>query len=260
MVKNPPAMHKTWVPSLDREDPLEKGMKTHSNILAGKIPWTWSLVGYSPWGRKELGHDWTTDTLVIKRLTIQRLWLALSSKFRAHLRGLLWRGLILPFVVQSLSRVWLCNPMDCNSPGLLFFTISWSLLKLTSIELVMPSSHLILCRPLLLLPLILPSIRVFSSKLALCIRWPKYWSFSFSINPSNEYSGLVSFRIDWYDFLAGQGTLKSLLLHHSSKASLLRHTAFFMVQLSHPYVPLVIYFLNEKYFLFFSHSTWHVGS
>ena len=104
-----------------------------------------------------------------------------------------------------------------------------------SIELVMPSNHLILCRPLLLLPSILPSIRVFSSESALCIRWPNYWSFSFSISPSKEHPGLISFRMDWLDLLAVQGTLKSLLQHHSSKASIFRRSAFFKVQLSHPY-------------------------
>ena len=104
-----------------------------------------------------------------------------------------------------------------------------------SIESVMPSSHLILCHPLLLLPSIFPSIRVFSNESVLCIRWPKYWSFSFSISPSNEYSRLISFRMDGLDLLAVQGTLKSLLQHHSSKASILRHSAFFIVQLSHPY-------------------------
>ena len=113
----------------------------------------------------------------------------------------------------------------------LSFTISWSLLKLMSIVLVMPSNHLILCYSLLLLPSIFHSIRVFSGELALCIRWPKYWSFSFSISPSNEYSGLISFRIDWFDLLAVQGTLKSLLQHHISKASILQHSDFFMVQL-----------------------------
>ena len=105
-----------------------------------------------------------------------------------------------------------------------------------SIELVMPSNHLIFCHPLLLLPSIFPSIRVFSNELVLCIRWPKYWSFSFSISPSSEYSGLISFRMDWLDLLAIQGTLKSLLQHHSSKASILQCSAFFMVQLSHPYM------------------------
>ena len=105
-----------------------------------------------------------------------------------------------------------------------------------SIESVMPSNHLILCHPLLLLPSIFPSIRVSSNELALHIRWPKYWSFSFSVSPSNEYSGLISFRIDWFDLLAVEGTLRSLLQHHSSKASILRHSAFFMVQISHPYM------------------------
>ena len=108
--------------------------------------------------------------------------------------------------------------------------------KLMSIQSVMPSSHLILCRPLLLLPSIFPSIRVFSNESALCIRWPKYWSFSFKISPSNEYSGLISFRIYWLDLLAVQGTLKSLLQHHSSKASILWHSAFFIVQLLHPHM------------------------
>ena len=112
-------------------------------------------------------------------------------------------------------------------------TISQNLLKLKSTESIMPSNYLILCRPLLLQPSIFPSIRVFSNESALSIRWPKYWSFSFSISPSNEYSGLISFRIDWFDLLAVQGTLKSLLQHHNSKASILQHSAFFMFQLSH---------------------------
>ena len=117
----------------------------------------------------------------------------------------------------------------------LSFTMSRSLLKLMSIESVMPSNHLILCRPLLL-PSIFPSIRVFSNELALHMRWPKYWSFSFSISPSNEYSGLISFRFDWFDLLAVQGTLKSLLQHYSSKASVLLHAAFFMVRFLRPYM------------------------
>ena len=117
----------------------------------------------------------------------------------------------------------------------LSFTISLSLLKFMSTETVMPSNHLILCHPLLLLPSIIPSIRVFANESALHIRWPKYWSFSFSISPSNEYAGLISFRIDWFD-LAVQGTFKSLLQHHSSKASILWHSTFVMVQLSHPYM------------------------
>ena len=120
-----------------------------------------------------------------------------------------------------------CDSVDCSTPGFLSFTISWSLLKLTSIELVMPSNHLILCHPLLLLPSIFPSIRVFSNESALHIRCPNYWSFSFSLSPSNEYSGLISFRTDWFDLLAIQRTLKSLLQHHSLKASILQHSAFF---------------------------------
>ena len=112
----------------------------------------------------------------------------------------------------------------------------WSLLKLMSIELVMASSHLIFCHPLFLPPLIFPSIRVFSNESVLYIRWPKYWSFSFGISPSNEYSGLISFRMDWLALLAVQGTLKSLLQHHNSKASVLWRSAFFIVQLSHPYM------------------------
>ena len=121
----------------------------------------------------------------------------------------------------------------------LSITNSWSLLRFVSIESVMPSSHLILCFPFLLPPPIFPSIRVFSNESVLHIRWPKYWSFSFNVNPSNKCSGLISFRMDWLDLLAVQGTLKSLLQHHSSKASILWHSAFFTVQLSHPYMTTV---------------------
>ena len=141
--------------------------------------------------------------------------------------------------VQSLSHVWLFGTpwTTAHQVFLLSFPIFPDLLKLMSIESVMPSNHLVLCHPLLLLPSIFPSIRVFSNdELALCIRWPNYWSFSFSISPSNEYLELISFRMDWLDLLAVQGTLRSLLQHHSSKASILRCSAFFMVQLSHPYV------------------------
>ena len=139
--------------------------------------------------------------------------------------------------VQSLSRVQLfVTPWTAACQASLSITNSRSLPKPMSIELVMPSSHLILCQPLLLLPSIFPSIRVFSSESTLHIRWPKYWSFSFSISPSNEHRGLISFRMDWLDLLAVQGTHKSLLQHHSSKASILRPSAFFIVQLSHPYM------------------------
>ena len=115
-------------------------------------------------------------------------------------------------------------------------TNSWSLPKLMSFESVMLSNHLVLCRPLLLLPSIFPNIKVFSNESALRIRWPKYWSFSFNISPSNEHPGLISFRMDWFDLLAVQGTLKSLIQHHTSKASILWHSAFFTVQLSHSYM------------------------
>ena len=129
--------------------------------------------------------------------------------------------------------------MDCSTPGLpVHHTNSWSLLKLMSIKSVMPSNYLILCRPLLLLPSILPSIMVFSNESVLRIRCPKYWSFSFSISPSHEYSGLISFRMDWLDLLAVQGSLKRLLQHHSLKASILWPSAFFMVQFSHPCISL----------------------
>jgi len=137
--------------------------------------------------------------------------------------------------VQSLSCVQLfAIPWTAAYQASLSISNSQSLLKLMSIELVIPSNHLILCRSLLLPPSVFPSIRVFSSESVLRIRWPKYWSFS--ISPSNEYSGLISFRMDWLNLLAIQGTLKSLLQHHSSKPSILQHSAFFIVQLSHPYM------------------------
>ena len=145
----------------------------------------------------------------------------------------------LSFVFNSLQAHELQHARPpCPTP------IPWSPLKLTSIESLMPSNHLILCCPLLLPPSIFPSIRVFSNESALCMRWPKYWSFSFSISPSNEYSGLILFRIYWLDLLAVQGTLKSLLQHHSSKASILQHSAFFMVQLSRPYMT---YWKNDSF-------------
>ena len=139
--------------------------------------------------------------------------------------------------VQSLSHVQLfATPWTAACQASLSITISWSLLKIMSTVLVMPSNHLIFCRPLLLLPSIFPRIRVFSNESVLHIRWLKYWSFSFSMIPSNEYSGLISFRMDWLDFLAIHGTLKSLLQHHSSKASILQHSALFIVQLSYRYM------------------------
>ena len=138
-------------------------------------------------------------------------------------------------VVQLLSCVQLfVTPWTAACQASLSFTVSQHLLKLMSIESMMPPNHLILCHSLLLLPSIFPSIRVFSNELALCIRWPRHWTFS--ISPSSEYSGLISYRIDWFDLLAVQGTLKSLFQHHSLKASVLQCSAFFMIQLSHPYV------------------------
>ena len=134
------------------------------------------------------------------------------------------------------SCLTLLTPWTAARQASLSFTISWSLLKLMSTESVMPSNHLVLCCPLVLLPWTFPSIRVFSNESVLHARWPKYWSFSFSISPSNEYSGLISSRMDRLDLLAVQGTLKSLLQHHSSKASILWRSAFFIVQLSHPYL------------------------
>ena len=137
-------------------------------------------------------------------------------------------------VAQSCPT--LCDPMNCSTPGLPVHHKLPEFTRLTSIESVMPSSHLILCHPLLLLPPIPPSFRVFSNESTLCMRWPKYWRFSFSIIPSKEIPGLISFRMDWLDLLAVQGTLKSLLQYHSSKASILQRSAFFTVQLSQPYM------------------------
>ena len=150
-----------------------------------------------------------------------------------------WMSLISEFFSSSSvaqSYPTLCNPMDCTLPG---FPVHHQLLELAQTHWVGEAiSHLILCRHLLLLPSIFPSVRVFSSEPVLHIRWPKYWSFSFRISPSNDYSALISFRKDWLDLLAVQGTLKSLLQHHSSEASILWHSAFFMVQLSHPYMTI----------------------
>ena len=151
-------------------------------------------------------------------------------------KSLLKRGIYysVQFSCSVVSR--LGDPMDCSTPGLPVHCQTWSLLRLMSIESVMPSNHLILCHPLLLLPSIFPSFRVFSNESVLRIRRPKYWSFSFSIIPSKEIPGLISFRMDWLDLLAVQGTLKSLLPHHSSKAPILQCSDFFIVQLKHPYM------------------------
>ena len=153
------------------------------------------------------------------------------------------RGNKLLFTVGQFSSVaqscpTLCNSMDCSMPGFPVLHPSQSLFKLMPIDSVMPSDCLILCHPLLLLPSIFPNINFFSNESAPHIRWPKYWSFSFSISPSSEYSVLISLRVDWFDLLAVQGTLKSLLQHRISKTAILWHSAFFMVQLSHPFMTL----------------------
>ena len=153
-----------------------------------------------------------------------------------QLQFLTLKIMFLQFSLVTQSCPTLCDPMDCSTTGFLVHHQLPELAQFMSINSVMPSNHLILCLPLLLLPSIFPSIRVFSNESVLHIRWPKYSSFSLSISPSSEYSGLISFRMDWLDLLAVQGTLKSLLQQHSSKASILQHSVFFVVQLSHPYM------------------------
>ena len=172
--------------------------------------------------------------------------------------------------VQSLSHVWLfVTPWNAAPQASLSITNSWSLVKLMSVESVMPSNHFILFRPLFLLPSIFPSIMVFSNESIVRIRWPKDWSFSFIISPSNEYSGLISFRMNCLDLLEVQRTLKSLLQHHSSKASILRHSAFFIVQLAHPYMTTgkVVYYIcgwikfhsmDIPYFVYLVNCWWHL--
>ena len=164
-------------------------------------------------------------------LSQQATWSVPHIPFRSFFKSYFFSS------VQLISHVWLiAAPWTAACQASLSITNSQSLLKLMSIKLAMPSNHLIFCQPLLLLPSIFPSNRVFSNESVLCIRWPKYWSFSFNISPSNEYSGLVSFRMHWLDLLAVQGTLEILLQHHSSKASIPLRSAFFIVQLSYPYM------------------------
>ena len=215
------------------EDPLEKEMAIHSRTIAWKIPWTEEPGRLQSMGSQKIGHDWVTS-------------LSLSLSETRKIQYLLsLRNTVLCIDVSILSfKFWFCSLFLClkylllllllsccfwlfSTPWVaafqasLSFTISQSMLKLMSIELVMPSNNFILCNPLLSLPSIFPSIRVFSRESALHSRWPKYWSFS--ISPSNEYSGLISFTIDWFNLLAFQGTLKSLLQHHNSKTSILWH-------------------------------------
>ena len=191
--------------------PWKRTWKPTPAILPGESHGQRSLVGYSPYGCT--GLNMTKVTL------------------HAHIHIVFFNS------VQSLSYVWLfVNPRTIAHQASLSINNSRSLLKLMSIKSVIPSNHLILCHPLLLLPSIFPSITVFSNEPGLCIRWSKYWSFSFSINTSSEYSGLISLRMDWYDLLAIQGILKSPLQHHSSKASILLCSAFFIIQLTHPFM------------------------
>ena len=189
---------------------------TTSDHFVGSLRTVWAELR-SPWG------------------TLVRVSCHLNSLVSVMTSVSTWHKHLLS-VTQLCLTFW--DPMDLKSQACQasLSTNSQSLLKLMSVELVMPSKHLILCHPLLLPPSIFPSIRVFSNESTLHIRWPEYWSFSFNISPSNEYSGLISFSIDWFNLLAVQGTLKSLLQHHSSKASILWCSAFFMVQISHPYL------------------------
>ena len=234
-IKNLPAVQDTWIRSLGGEDSLEKGMVTHSSTLPGEFHEQRSLVGYRLCGWKESDTtEWWTISLIQPHKMSWEMFLPLWFSWRDFIRNsvksfkIFGSDLQLSSVfVQLLSSVSLCNPKNCSKPGFPVLHHWLSLFKLMSIESVMPSNHLIFYHPLLLLPSIFLSFRVFSNELALQIRWSKYCRFS--IRPSNEYSGLISFRIDFFDLLVVQGTLKSLLQHHSSKASVLRHSAFFIV-------------------------------
>ena len=201
-------MWETWVRSLGQEDPLEKEMAIHSSTLAWKIPWTEEAGRLQSIGSQRVGNDWVAKLTFIG---------SMSS-------------------VQSLSQVRLfATPWTAAHQVSLSITNSQRLFKLMLIKLMMLPNNFVFCLHLCLLPLIFPSIGVFYNESVLPINWPKYRRFSFSIGPSNEYSGLISFSMDWLDLLAVQGTLKSLVQHHSLKASILLHSAFFIVQLSNPY-------------------------
>ena len=216
-------MQEMRVWTLGQKESLEKEMAAHSCILAWEIPWIgWvgqsRLAGYCLWGHKTVQYNLVTTT---NKAKVGEFSFSTSDTFSS---------------VQSQFCLTVCGPMDCSIPG---FPVHHQLPELAQTHVhwvgdaIQPSHP---CCPFLFLPSIFPSIRVFSNESALPIRWPKYWSFSFSISPSNEYSGLISFRISWFDLLEVQGTLKSLLQHHSSKASIHQHSAFFMVQLSHLYM------------------------
>ena len=193
-------MQETWVQPLGWEDPLKKGMETHSSIFAWEIPWTEEPSGLQSTGSQRVRHD-----LAVKHVQFSPVWL-------------------------------FANPWTAASQASLSITNSWIPPKPMSIESVMPTNHLILCHPLLLLPSIFPSIRLFSKESALPIRWPKYWSFGFNISLSNEHPGLISFRMDWLDLLAVQGTSRESSPTPQFKASILWRSAFFIVQLSHLYM------------------------
>ena len=238
------------VQSLVKKTPWRRAWQPTPVFLPRESRGQRSLVGYGPWCYKRVRHDLATN-----QQQKQHGWLEVPSSVLPQILDL-FKTLNFSFPKTNTHThthtppphinccchvaqlcLTLCNSMDCSTWGRLPCpSPSPSLLKLKSVESVMPSNHLILCGPLFLLPSVFPSFSIFSNESALRIRWPKYWSFSFSISPSNEYSGLFSFRIDWFDLLGVQETLKSLLQHHSSKASILQCPAYSMVQLSHPYM------------------------
>ena len=206
-------------------------LTTYRWVYSGfSVLFHWSLCVYLYWYHNVFILSWNLVRQVLQLFFSKIIFVILGpSHFHINLKSVC--------SVQSLSRVrFFVTPWTAARQASLSITNSWSLPKLMSIESVMPSSHLILCHPLLLPLSVFLSIRVFSNESPLCIRWPKYWSFSFNISPSNEYSGLISFKIVWLDLLAIQGTLKSLLQYHTSKASILLRSAFFIVLLLHPYM------------------------
>ena len=210
-------------------------MATHSTVLAWKIPWTGEpgrLHVHGDCKELDMTERLSTKNIFLKLIIFWNEFVTFIIRKKKKAFELHRKVEDTISSVQSLSRIRLCAAHQAS----LSITNSQSPPKPISIESMMPSKHLILCRPLLLLSSIFPSIRVFSKESVLHIRWPKYWSVSFNISPSNQHSGLISFRVDWLDLLAVQGILQSLLQHHSSKASILQRSAFFIVQLSHSYM------------------------